>query len=191
MNQQLHETKIKGLNRHRVVKPFSELLTCSINDNNEKEAVNMNHWETKREAVEKLMQDATVVRLALCDGEQPYVVPVNFGVGEGKLYFHSGAKGTKVDILSRNPRVAFEMDADVTVVRHPEACHWSMKYRSLVGTGIARLLTDPAEKKAGLDRLMAHHAPGEAFPYDEKMMTVTHVYEIAVEHLHYKEAKGS
>ena len=151
----------------------------------------MNHWKTRKEAVEKLMEDALVVRLALCDGERPYVVPVNFGIGEGKLYFHSGGKGTKVELLSRNPCVAFEMDADVEVVRHSEACHWSMKYRSLVGTGTARLLTDAAEKKAGLDRLMTHHAPGEEFSYDEKMLAATHVYEIAVETLYYKEAKGS
>jgi uncharacterized protein len=90
------------------------------------------------EQVESLLKEAVVVRLALCDGDKPYIVPVNFGFDGDKLYFHSGNKGSKVAIIEKNPRVAFELDADVAVVRKEEACKWSMKYRSIVGTGTAK-----------------------------------------------------
>lgn len=151
----------------------------------------MNHWVTHKEKVDSLMKEAKVVRLALCDGSRPYLVPVNFGMGNGKLYFHSGNRGKKVDILARNPQIAFEMDADVEVVRKPEACKWSMQYRSIVGTGSVRLLTAPEEKQMGLDLLMEHHAPGETFPYDDKMTAAVNVYEIQVETLRYRESDGS
>ncbi|MDW7671005.1 MAG: pyridoxamine 5'-phosphate oxidase family protein [Bacillota bacterium] len=151
----------------------------------------MNQWVTHKEKVETLMKEAKVVRLALCNGSQPYLVPVNFGMSNGKLYFHSGNRGSKVAILAQNPQIAFEMDADVDVVRKPEACKWSMRYRSIVGTGSARLLTEPAEKEKGLDHLMEHHAPGESFPYDAKMMAAVNVYEIQVETLRYRESDGS
>lgn len=147
----------------------------------------MNHWETDREKVETFLKEVVVARLAMCVDNKPYVVPVNFGIGEGVLYFHSGNKGKKVEILSENPFIAFEMDADVEVVPKDDACKWSMKYRSLVGTGKVIKLTDPEEKKNGLDRLMAHHAPGKIFDYQEKMMAATNVYKIEIESLRYKE----
>ena len=148
----------------------------------------MNHWKTNKEQVEKLLREAVVVRLAMCVDNKPYVVPVNFGIGKEVLYFHSGSKGTKVEILSKNPVVAFEMDADVEVVRKDDACKWSMKYRSIVGSGKVVKVTDPGEKEKGLDCLMAHHAPGKSFTYHEKMLGVTNVYKIEVESLHYKES---
>lgn len=151
----------------------------------------MNHWETHKEEVERLLMDAVVARLALCDEDQPYIVPVNFGFREGCIYFHSGNKGTKVEILAKNPKVAFEMDAGVEVVRKEEPCKWSMKYRSLVGRGTASLITDDDYKKRALDTIMAHHAPGETFVYDERMLKATNVYEIKVESLRYRESDGS
>jgi uncharacterized protein len=150
----------------------------------------MNEWVTNREQVESLLKEAVVVRLALCDGDKPYIVPVNFGFDGDKLYFHSGNKGSKVAIIDKNPRVAFELDADVAVVRKEEACKWSMKYRSIVGTGTARLITDETGKKKGLDSLMFHHAPGETFSYSDGMMSAVNVYEIAVESLRYRESEG-
>lgn len=148
----------------------------------------MNHWETKKEKVEKLLKEAVVARLAMCVDDKPYLVPVNFGIGEGVLYFHSGNKGTKVEALTKNPQVAFEMDADVEVVRKEDACKWSMKYKSIVGTGKVVKLTDGEEKRKGLDRLMEHHAPGETFSYNEKMLAATNVYKVEIETLFYKES---
>lgn len=148
----------------------------------------MNHWESKKEKVEKLLNEAVVARLAMCVDDKPYLVPVNFGVGEGVLYFHSGNKGTKVEALIKNPHIAFEMDADVEVVRKEDACKWSMKYRSIVGSGKVVKLTDTEEKRKGLNRLMEHHAPGETFTYNEKMLMATNVYKIEIETLHYKES---
>lgn len=148
----------------------------------------MNHWETNKEKVETLLKKAVVARLAMCVDNKPYVVPVNFGIGEGVLYFHSGNKGTKVEILSANPFVAFEMDMDVQVIRKEDACKWSMKYKSIVGTGKVIRVTDSKEKQIGLDRLMEHHAPGETFAYNEKMLAVTNVYKIEIESLRYKES---
>jgi uncharacterized protein len=150
----------------------------------------MNQWETNREQVESLLKEAVVVRLALCDGDLPYIVPVNFGFDGDKLYFHSGNKGSKVAIIEKNPRVAFELDADVAVVRKEEACKWSMRYRSIVGTGTARLITDESGKKKGLDSLMFHHAPGETFSYSDGMMSAVNVYEITVDSLRYRESEG-
>lgn len=150
----------------------------------------MNQWETHRDQVESLLKEAVVVRLALCDGDLPYIVPVNFGFDRDKLYFHSGNKGSKVAIIEKNPRIAFELDADVAVVRKEEACKWSMKYRSIVGTGTAKLIKDEAAKKKGLDILMVHHAPGETFSYSDGMMSAVNVYEIEVESLRYRESEG-
>ena len=49
--------------------------------------------------IEKVVQKAMVCQIGLADGDQPYVVPVCFGYEKGKLYFHSGLKGRKIDTI--------------------------------------------------------------------------------------------
>jgi hypothetical protein len=52
--------------------------------------------------IQKIFKDAEVCRIALCDGEKPYLVPMNFGYSENRLYLHSATDGRKIDILRKN-----------------------------------------------------------------------------------------
>jgi nitroimidazol reductase NimA-like FMN-containing flavoprotein (pyridoxamine 5'-phosphate oxidase superfamily) len=112
---------------------------------------------------------------------------MSYGVRNGRLYLHGAGEGTKIDLLRKNNRVCFEVDADARVVRGDSACRWSMKYRSVVGFGTARLLEDDAEKRAGLDAIMAHYGGPEG-PYDEKSFERTCVIEIEIESMTGKES---
>ena len=54
--------------------------------------------------IERILNEAQVCRIALVDGEFPYLIPLCFGYtlesGELALYFHSALQGKKPEIPS-------------------------------------------------------------------------------------------
>ena len=65
----------------------------------------------------KILDKCKILRLGLVDGDEPYIVPMNYGYtmedGELTLYLHCAPVGRKLDIIRVNPKVFFEMDCDV------------------------------------------------------------------------------
>ena len=63
--------------------------------------------------IEEIIRSAGCAGLIL-GGMYPYIVPMNFGYenvnGRRTLFFHCAGEGRKLDLLRRNPDVAFEMD---------------------------------------------------------------------------------
>jgi nitroimidazol reductase NimA-like FMN-containing flavoprotein (pyridoxamine 5'-phosphate oxidase superfamily) len=127
-----------------------------------------------------ILEKGLVCRLGLCDGQQPYIVPMNYGYRDRHLYFHCAREGRKIDILKSNDRVCIEVDIDARILRGEEPCRWTAKYRSVIGFGRARIIDDGKEKKAGLDIIMAHYG-GSGGPYDEKSLQRTSLIEVALE----------
>jgi nitroimidazol reductase NimA-like FMN-containing flavoprotein (pyridoxamine 5'-phosphate oxidase superfamily) len=116
--------------------------------------------------IEQIIKQARVCRLGLVDGSEPYIVPLCFGYEGNALYFHSAHEGRKMDIIRRNNRVCFEIDADVEVTDAEKPCGWSTKYRSVVGMGRAHILEDEEDKIHGLTVLMrqfGENRPGLEF----------------------------
>jgi len=112
---------------------------------------------TDRAAIEAILRRATVCRIGLVGKDGPYVVPMSFGYDAGRLYLHSARDGRKLDLVREDPRVCFEVDLDVDVVRKENPCQWSLRYRSVVGFGRAVLVEDPEEKRRGLEVILRHH----------------------------------
>jgi nitroimidazol reductase NimA-like FMN-containing flavoprotein (pyridoxamine 5'-phosphate oxidase superfamily) len=130
----------------------------------------------------EILEKGLVCRLGLYDGQYPYVVPMNYGYRDGRMYFHCAREGRKIDILKTNDRVCIEVDIDTRVVRGETPCRWTAKYRSVIGFGRARILDDEREKKAGLDVIMAHYG-GDGGEYDEKSLQRTSLIEVVLENM--------
>ena len=64
---------------------------------------------SREECVELLKTELRGVLSVLGDGDYPYGVPMDHWYCEedGRLYFHSGRKGHKLDALRRCPRASF------------------------------------------------------------------------------------
>ena len=45
--------------------------------------------------IESILNDASVCRIGLVDGSEPYIVPVCFGYSDGRIYIHSAIFGEK------------------------------------------------------------------------------------------------
>ncbi len=117
--------------------------------------------------IEGILREALICRLAMTDGQVPYVVPLNFGYRERALYFHTGRAGKKIDILKKNPVVCFEADIDAELMPSDTACGYSMRYRSVIGTGRAEFLDDRDMKRNALDIIMGHYSDRENPEYRE------------------------
>lgn len=130
--------------------------------------------------IQEILEKELVCRLGLYDGQYPYVVPMNYGYRDGRLYFHCAAEGRKIDMLKKNDRVCIEVDIDSRIVRGDTPCRWAAKYRSVIGFGRARIVDDDKAKKAGLDVIMAHYG-GSGGDYDEKSLQRTSLIEVVLD----------
>lgn len=129
--------------------------------------------------IEGIIERAQVVRLAMCDGDMPYLVPLCFGYQDKTIYIHCALEGKKMDILAKNSNVCFEMDVDHKIEIGDNACACSMKYKSVIGTGTARIIDDPSEKSTALDLINQHYcAPTEDYP--EALLKVMKVIKVEV-----------
>ena len=141
------------------------------------------------EKIESIIFKAKVCRLGLADGNQPYVVPLSFGYHENTLYFHTGKKGRKMEILKKNNRVCFEMEVGLEIVPADNPCKWNMRYKSVVGFGRAVILENPAEKIKALDVIVKHYG-GTLTSYDEKRVNGLAVIKVAIDSVTGKESKA-
>ena len=132
-----------------------------------------------RAEMESIIRESIVCRLALADNGQPYIVPLCFGYKDNTLYFHSAGEGKKIDILRKNKTVCFEFDVGMEIKTGKTACEWGMKYKSVVGFGIASFLEDPDSKQAAFDIIMQQYSD-EPFAYPENILKKTLVIKVDI-----------
>jgi nitroimidazol reductase NimA-like FMN-containing flavoprotein (pyridoxamine 5'-phosphate oxidase superfamily) len=133
--------------------------------------------------IRAIMEEAQVCRLGMCDNGVPYIVPMNFGLGENCLYFHCAPEGKKIDILRDNNRVCFEMDLLHEVKRGAKACDFSARYESVIGFGRAALVEGQDEKRFALDRIMAHYGAPGPHAYRDDILAKTTVIRVDIDRL--------
>jgi len=133
-----------------------------------------------RDAIESILERATVCRVAFSDNEVPYIVPLNFGYADNCLYFHSAPEGKKIEIIEQNSNVCFEVDVDVELVEAEKACDWTVRYRSVVGFGKAFLVDDPKEKRRALDIIVGHYSD-KSYEYPEEEISRVAVIKVEIE----------
>lgn len=134
--------------------------------------------------ITKILDKSKVLHLGMVDGDEPYVVPMNYGytLENGKLtiYLHGAKRGRKIDVIRANPKVFVEMECDIEPFEGEIACKYGITYASVMGKGIAVLVDDIEEKKAALSLLMKTQT-GKDFAFEDKMTTFVSIIRIDVE----------
>jgi len=130
--------------------------------------------------IEDILGRATVCRLALCEDNRPYVVPLCFGYKDNTLYFHCAGQGKKFDILRKNDNVCFEVDINHELVKADQVCDWGMKYKSVIGFGKAVFVEDAEQKRKALDIIMQQYSE-TTFEYPAKVIEKIVVIKVEIE----------
>lgn len=145
---------------------------------------------TDKALIEKILKDAVICRIAMADGEQPYIVPMNFGYDGQYLYLHCAREGRKLELLRNNNRVCFEVEEDTAIIASGNACDWTMKYLCVIGTGRAVLVQDNDEKRQAFEiimrkysRIMEGESARTSFEFPDKLLNAVEVLRIEIEEL--------
>lgn len=135
--------------------------------------------------IKEILDKSIIVHVGMIDGDEPYVVPMNYGYtledSELCIYLHGATVGRKLDIIKTNPKVFFEMECDVTPFEGKVACQYGTTYASVMGLGTAEVLTDVNEKIDGLTKFMKTQT-GKDFTFDEKMVSIVSVIKITAKY---------
>jgi len=134
---------------------------------------------TDKAEVEQIIRKSLVCRLALVDGETPYIVPMCFGYQDNTLYFHSAGEGKKLQLLKTNSRVCFEFDVDTKLQKGKSACDWGMTFRSVIGFGDATLVEDIEDKRHALNIIMRQYAEGN-FNFTDAALKSTAIIKVDI-----------
>ena len=115
-----------------------------------------------RAEIDDILRSSIYGHLGLCDEGEPYVVPLIFGVVDGVMYFHCAHEGRKMDVVRKNPRACFQVDADVRLITADSSCGFGGGYRSVMAGGVISVVESEDEKIRALAAMMSKCA-GEDF----------------------------
>ena len=135
-----------------------------------------------RSRMDAIIRSCKVCRLGLCDGDEPYIVPMSFGYDGRAVYLHCAREGRKLDIIRRNSRVCVEFDILTRLVESKDACDWGMRYQSVLAVGNASIVEDTEARRRALAVLMKQYSDKD-YSFPEKAMAGICIIEIPIERL--------
>jgi hypothetical protein len=95
---------------------------------------------------ERIIRTYPVGILVMAGGGEPYAVPMNHAYADGRLYFHCGLTGRKLDMIRANPATCYVVNGffgkpqDLADARK---CHGN--WESVIAHGISRVIEDKNE----------------------------------------------
>ncbi|CZE48670.1 pyridoxamine 5'-phosphate oxidase family protein [Campylobacter geochelonis] len=139
---------------------------------------------TDRLKIESIIKNTHICSLGMNDNGEIYVIALNFGYkfDDEKLYlyFHSAKTGRKISIMTKSPKVGFEMHSNTSLMIGETACKYSYTYESVVGNGIINFINDD-EKKAEILELIMRHETDKEFKFSSEMLQNVAVFELVVQ----------
>lgn len=114
-------------------------------------------------------------RLGLCLSDRPYVIPMSYVFLDNKIYLHSRGNGKKVEYVTGNPNVCFQVDSLK-----------DNRWTSIIAYGTASLSDDIETKMkmfaAFMGKEMKGHGGKQFKREDLEKMPMT-IWEIRIEEL--------
>lgn len=134
--------------------------------------------------------------LALCDGDQPYGITLNFGHelkdGTLYLYFHAAQEGRKIDCIRKNASAYFFGETGTRFYEGKKngQKYWTMFYTSVAAEGTVELIDGLDEKYHALKLLMKHFIGDQPFEVPEPVVRHTAILKMTVTSITGKQNPG-
>lgn len=110
--------------------------------------------------MEKILNQELIGHLGMVDADgRPYVVALNYSYADGRILFHCGLEGKKLDCIGANPSVCFSVASQTGIPRehHGDPCH--LDSDSVIAYGRSRIVDDLAEREKLLNQFNRRFRP--------------------------------
>lgn len=131
--------------------------------------------------IERILNEAEIIRLSMVNGNEPYLVAMNYVYSAGSLYMHSAKEGHKIEVLKKNSKVAFQTEIGVKIVLKEQSCSCGTRYMSVFGKGTAFLIDEEEEKKQALNAIMVKYARRVTFEYPVDSFEKTLIIKVQID----------
>ena len=147
------------------------------------------------EKIKEFLNQEHVGRISSIDVNGfPQIIPMNFVFLNDSVYIHSHVKGEKLDNISKNNKVGFEVDRELEFLpsyfEDPHnASLADTLYISVVIKGLSSLVSDRDEKTLALNGLMTKYQPEgyyEPIKSDMHVLDAVNVIKVIPQILHGK-----
>ncbi len=129
-----------------------------------------------------VIRHAQVCRIALVDGDCPYIVPMNFGFDGTYLYFHAAKQGRKIDILRKNPNICVEFEQNVELVPGKKPCAYGFHYLTVICHGQTEFLDVLEEKRWALHQIITQYEPGwQRYSFNEGEVASIVLFKVKID----------
>ena len=150
------------------------------------------------EAAAGILAAGYVAHVGFVEDGQPYVIPFSYGFEPGepaRIHLHGATGGRALEAIASGATVCVEVTLLDGLVYSRTALYHSMNYRSAVAFGRGRAVTDPGEKRAILESMIARNFEGRVAgrdyePSPDAHLSTTSVVTITVERLSAKARRG-
>lgn len=133
------------------------------------------------------LEEAQVIRIGINAPKRPYIVPINFVLFEGDIYFHSALEGRKTDLLKNNTLVFAEVDQLIEIKESDVGCKFSCYYKSVMVEGTVEKILDGQTKANILNILVGKYTLRDFVKVTKKESENVLVYKLKVENIIGKE----
>ena len=141
---------------------------------------------TDFDTILSIIDECEVMHVGLYDEKEPmypYVVPVNFGykVSDGviELYFHGAVAGRKYELLTKNGKCTFQMEAPSEIVLKHEHRDITTRYRSVMGKADVKML-EGDEIISGIEAIIGRREDTAKFDWNRASLPRTAVFKLTV-----------
>jgi uncharacterized protein len=114
------------------------------------------HPVKSNEECERIIAGTYQGVLSMSLDHEPYALPLNHAYRDGRFYFHCANSGRKLDVIRRNPKVAYVINkyyGDSAELARAMKCHGH--WESVIACGSARVVSDDASSSPTSGRTWA------------------------------------
>ena len=122
-------------------------------------------YEQDRDYALKVIDQCLYGTLSLTDREgRPYGVPISPAREGVYIWFHGATRGRKMEILAGNPKGHLTCVGEVRLV----PARFTTWYQSAMAEGEIEMITEPGEKRHGLEVISRKYAPEAMKSFQEE-----------------------
>ena len=141
-----------------------------------------------RAEIEEVIKACKTCFLAMTDGDEPYVLPMNFALDGNSIILHSAQEGRMWETIKKNPKVCINwtLGEDLAYQDVQVGCSYRVKSKSVLVEGKVEFIEDFDEKYRYLNLLMRQYSNRE-FKFGTPAVKNVGIFKVSIDEITAKE----